>query len=153
MYFNPKEYYFFSDKIKEELTANSFPFFGTTEFIEADESNYIKFNKCIVSVVSQKAIRTQMYLLYCWSLIYYYFSCSKLKTVSFNKMLFDVKPAMFMPSDEEIKLYMSNPKFLWRFSEANYQYFLQFFDPKSVCGNFQMSLITYDKDDSPNQSF
>ena len=149
MYFNPKEYYFFSDKIKEELTANSFPFFGTTEFIEADESNYIKFNKCIVSVVSQKAIRTQMYLLYCWSLIYYYFSCSKLKTVSFNKMLFDVKPAMFMPSDEEIKLYMSNPKFLWRFSEANYQYFLQFFDPKSVCGNFQMSLITYDKDDSP----
>ena len=149
MYFNPKEYYFFSDKTKEELTANSFPFFGTTEFIEAEESNYIKFNKCIVSVVSQKAIRTQMYLLYCWSLIYYYFSCNKLKTISFNKMLFDVKPAMFMPSDEEIKLYMSNPKFLWRFSEANYQYFLQFFDPKSVCGNFQMSLITYDKDDSP----
>ncbi|KGK36573.1 hypothetical protein JL09_g4278, partial [Pichia kudriavzevii] len=102
--------------------------FGTTQFIEARNSNYHGFKTKDLEVKAYTILQRQAYMLMRWCIIRYSIEC----LVNINLIqpaIYKLTPDNFLPSLEEVKAYIDNPKFLWRFSLHNYYEFIKLFQP------------------------
>lgn len=127
---------------------------NTSAFLREHNCNntYIGYDHADLVQRATNLLQVQAYQLYQWCVIrariqhpyklkHLPFSCSK------------VMPWNFVIEDCDIELYLNNPRFLWRFSLNNYEYFYQLFsrgtDRKHLCDvGFIDEILTYDKDTS-----
>lgn len=135
-----------------EITPSTISIFGTAQMIEARKSSYIGFNLADLKMQASRILKNQMYIIYHLGLTR--FMMQHAVGANFvKKNYFEITPESFTPTNEEISLYLSNPKFLWRFSAWNYNAMIQMFDPKHRSKNFTHSFKTYKEDDSPVMSY
>ena len=122
--------------------------YGTGQFIEACRSKYKNFDCKDLNRIASIILQRQIFMIYQWSLIRY--CIEDLKRISkIDKLFFNISPSNFEPESIEISLYLQNPKFLWRFSNCNYNYFVNCFklNDLSLIQNY-CNFKTFNIDDS-----
>lgn len=135
-----------------DVTPSTVSIFGTAQMIEARKLSYEGFVLADLRMQACRILRNQMYIIYHIGLTRYMMQ----HTVGANfvkKFYFDVTPESFTPDSKEISLYLSNPKFLWRFSAWNYNAMIHMFDPKHRSKHMRFGFKTYNEDDSPVMSY
>lgn len=138
---------------EESFFSSAVGLLSTTHFIEAKNSNYKGFKLEDLFSRTKNILKVQGYVLYEWSLTRFLIQ-HPVADKMLPKSYFAVTPNYFEPSDEEVKLYLNNPKFLWRFSMRNYGHFAKGFRKylPLVYHNNDFAngeLLTYDEDFSP----
>lgn len=121
------------------IAPTTLPLFGSVQFREARIGRYKGFDEYDLRYAARKIIQRQIYMFYTWCLNRY---CMKhnFKKNLIKEKFFRITPDNFEPDEEEIALYIWNPKFLWLFSMANYENVINLFhsDPKENKVLFQM---------------
>lgn len=111
---------------KEKFTSTAIALVGTGQFIEAATGNYKGFNQRHVYHQAFKILRIQYFQFYQWCLIRFCVQWPGSERLIPRKY-FDITPDNFVPFHDEVKSYIQEPKFMWRFSLANYGYFAKTF--------------------------
>lgn len=147
--------------IIETPTSTAVGLVGTGQFCEARNCNYLGFESYDLNQRVKSILQRQLFIIFELSIIRYLidikikFGDNKLNkkiTSLRNDGWLNVSFGNFSIDMKEVEIYKANPKFLWRFSVNNYNYFkLRFED------NFDMIeqtfLITNDYDYSPIVGF
>lgn len=121
----------------------------TSQFRNSYYSKYQGISELVVFSNAKRILQFQFYELFRISFIRFNL------THSFTeKEFFDYSLHSFIPDEHEVNLYIKNPKFMWRFSQLNYNCFKYYFKHKSPFNKLQhkitnLGFVTYDKDDSP----
>ena len=122
-----------------------YPLVTTADFIEAKKSNFDGINKRVLRAAIVKVLQKQAYMIHQMALTRFCLENSA-AAKSVPKHFFNVTPQCFTPTPREIDLYRQDPKFLWRFSTNNYQFFVDCFTLSSSKHRLN-DLSTYDRDD------
>ena len=130
------------------VATTALTLYGTSQFIEARKSNYANFKKRDVYLRAKTILRRQLMMLYHWSLTRYCIE-NPLRIKQIRKDAFKISMDNFDVTIEEINKYIDNPKFLWRFSARNYDFFVTFFKSHRKSKLFYSRFETADIDDSP----
>lgn len=137
---------------KERVNSTALALVGTAQFIEARRSEYLFFDKEDIRLRAAAIIQMQAYLLYCWCLFRFILN-HPLSLHYINPEYYKILPFNFIPSNKDIELYLSDPKFLFRFSLANYAFFSRCFGsklPLYSCNIYYVgACVSYMEDTSP----
>lgn len=133
--------------VVQRVTPTTFNILGTPQFLEAKNSDYQGYDLDDLRASAYGILQTQLYMLYTWCITRFCLK-HKVKASLIDPRYFNLKPSCFIPSQEEIQLYIFQPKFLWRFSMKNYAFFARNFDDIEL-PHFRSQLSTYLEDDSP----
>lgn len=141
------------DRYPENALSTANGLVGTSQFIEAKNGNYKGFNLYDLYSRAYSILKIQFYILYQVCLIRFSI-CHPIAEKFLSKKLFRLSPNSFQPNDEEIILYLREPKFLWRFSLKNYGYFATLFSRyipflEYSCPYYDGFTTTFEKDNSP----
>lgn len=112
--------------IKESFYSTAINLTGTTQFVEAKRSNYEGFEVKDLFARAKNIVQVQTYMIYQWSLIRFCIQ-HPVSERFIGLKYFNVTPKSFNPTDKEVKSYIDNPRFLWRFSIRNYNHFAKQF--------------------------
>lgn len=126
---------------------------GTTQFIEARRSDYKLFKTSDLWARATTILQTQFFMLYQWSLVRFLIAHPPAEAFIPHKYYL-VGVQNFTPEESDIRLYLQDPKFLWRFSVRNYGYFAKIFGRYLPFYSFtdgfaDGKFATYQDDDSP----
>ena len=121
---------------------------GTAQFIDALKSDFANFKESDTFRKAEINLKGQAFLMYQWSLTRYCVE-NPLRMKYIRNDAFDITVDNFVIEKEEIQKYIANPKFLWRFSVRNYQFFVTFFKSSKKSTFFFSKFETADIDDSP----
>lgn len=141
------------NRYPENLLSTAIGLIGTGQFIEAKNGNYEDFSLYDLYSKASSILKIQFYILYQVCLIRFCI-CHPITDKFLSKEIFRLSPDSFQPNDEEIILYLKNPKFLWRFSLKNYGYFATIFSryipfSQYSCPYYDGFSTTFEKDHSP----
>ena len=121
---------------------------GTAQMKEARNSNYANFKKRDLRKDATDILKFQLLMFYQWALTRYCVE-NPLRVKQIRKDAFQITVDNFDIDDAEIDKYLENPKFMWRFSVRNYEFFLTFFKSNKKSKLFYSRFDTADIDDSP----
>ena len=130
---------------------------GTTQFIEARRSDYKLFKTSDLWARANTILQIQFFMLYQWSLVRFLIAHPTAEVFIPHKYYL-VGIQNFTPEESDIRLYLQEPKFLWRFSIRNYGYFAKVFGRYLPFYSFtdgfaDGKFATYQDDDSPLMSY
>lgn len=113
----------FTDLVEPQpnLYPSSLNLFGTIQFIQAHKTGYFGFSIDDLTQPAKIILQRQAYLLFSWAVLRYCCTLSNRKARAKLKKFNNINPDNFAPNENEIFLYIKNPKFLWRFSTINYK--------------------------------
>ena len=150
MCFNPDLKTSIEDRFTSNVCPTTLTIFGTAQILEAFNAKYFGFDLDELEATARTIIKRQKYMSYTWSLTYFCLK-NKHKMNFIKSKFFNVQPYMFEATDREVKLYLDDPKFLWRFSMNTYYSFVDEFYglSKEKKLKYKRGLLTYDEDDSP----
>lgn len=139
--------------IEEPLASTAIALTGTAQFIEARRSDYKFFKTSDLWARAATILQIQFFMLYQWSLERFVIAHPTAEALIPSKY-YMVNTLNFTPEDDDIILYLQDPKFLWRFSIRNYGYFAKIFGRYLPFFSFTNDFAdgkfaTYRDDDSP----
>lgn len=97
--------------IKESFCSKAISHTGTTQFVEAQRSNYQRFEVKDLFARAKKIVQVQTFMIYQLSLIRFYIQ-HLVSEWFIGLKYFDINPKNFDPTDKEVKSYVDNPIFL-----------------------------------------
>lgn len=121
----------------------------TTQFIEAKRSGHKGFDVYDVREAVKKILAGQFLQLYRFCLIRFSIE-HRFKVLKMKRFFYNVTHDNFIVEEDEVDLYLSEPKFLWRHSASNYSIISQMFGSFFVLSSpiFKSSPLTYNRDNS-----
>ncbi|GAV29986.1 hypothetical protein PMKS-003492 [Pichia membranifaciens] len=139
--------------IEEPVASTAIALTGTTQFIEARRSDYKLFKTSDLWARANTILQIQFFMLYQWSLVRFLIAHPTAEAFIPHKYYL-VGIQNFTPEESDIRLYLQEPKFLWRFSIRNYGYFAKVFGRYLPFYSFtdgfaDGKFATYQDDDSP----
>lgn len=129
----------------DDVAPTTLSIFGTAQFSEAKNADYRGFKPSHLASCAYRILQIQCHLLYRWCLVRYLMDHS-IKGNLVRQKCFDVTPDCFQPTEDDIQLYIENPKFLWRFSKRNYSVISKLFHPGNLHSSPDSFLHSYNKD-------
>lgn len=137
----------------ESIHSSALHLYNTIQFRQAFKNKYEGIDPVDLFARARKIIQYQFYDLYKISLTRF---CVMHPVAEkfISEDTFKYTPKSFIPDEDEISLYIKNPKFLWRFSMANYGFFQIHFTTKipfyEIDNKYAFGInYTYDRDTSP----
>lgn len=130
------------------IAPTTLPLFGTVQFTEARTGRYKGYDEYDLRYSARKIIQRQMYMFYTWCLNRYSMQHIFKKTMIKSKF-FEITPDNFEPDEEEIALYLWNPKFMWLFSMANYENVIKLFQSDTAENKVLFQVFPFYTDTSP----
>ncbi|TID30059.1 hypothetical protein CANINC_001345 [Pichia inconspicua] len=127
------------------VSVTSIGLIGIKQFTEARRTGYKDFKYNDLFTAAAAILKMDMYTIYKASLMYY----SLKHPVSVNlikQKFFDVTPDHFVPTAEDIKHFIEEPQFMYRFSLKNYNNIKSLF--KKSHPSFAIDIYAITKDDS-----
>lgn len=115
-----------------------------------NDPHFLSFDRNELLHQVKSILQIQGYLLFQWSIIRLRVE-NKLKHKRLHFSCSKVMPWNFFVTKSDIELYLKQPKFLWRFSVNNYEYFFSYLSKgNSACilNTSSEKLLTYDEDTS-----
>ncbi|TID23256.1 hypothetical protein CANINC_003188 [Pichia inconspicua] len=117
----------------------------TKQFLEAYASGYDDFEFKDLYAAASRILRVQMYQLY--RLVKTSHTLKhKLKNSFISQSFYDVTPMNFEPDQDEIELYVKNPRVIFRYSTWNHDTICRLFDAPKLRGEFTINVKTYEHD-------
>lgn len=132
--------------VEAEILASPAAFLLTTkQFLEAYASGYEDFELKDLYLAAARILKIQMYQLY--RLVKTSHALKhKLKTSFISQSFYDVTPANFEASNDEIELYIKNPRVIFRYSTLNHDAICSIFEVPKLRNAFTIKVKTYNHD-------